>query len=63
MTEKHEKFPDAKKIEKEISQFLSEKFGGRVKLISPVVLPQEASFDKEEEPRTEKEIDFSLKPE
>jgi ATP-dependent Clp protease ATP-binding subunit ClpX len=63
MTEKHEKFPDAKKIEKEISQFLSEKFGSRVKLISPVVLPQEASFDKEEEPRTEKEIDFSLKPE
>ncbi len=64
MTEKDEKFPDAKKIEKEISQFLSEKFGGRVKLISPVVLPQEASFDKEkEEPRTEKEIDFSLKPE
>ena len=63
MTEKDEKFPDAKKIEKEISEFLSEKFGGRVKLISPVVLPQEASFDKEEEPRTGKEIDFSLKPE
>jgi endopeptidase Clp ATP-binding regulatory subunit ClpX len=63
MTEKDEKFPDAKKIEKEISQFLSEKFGARVKIISPVVLPQEASFDKEEEPRTEKRIDFSLKPE
>ncbi|MBW1675667.1 MAG: AAA family ATPase [Deltaproteobacteria bacterium] len=63
MSEKDEKFPDPKTIEKEISQFLSEKFGGRVKLISPVVLPQEASFDKEEEPRKEKEIRFSLKPE
>jgi endopeptidase Clp ATP-binding regulatory subunit ClpX len=63
MTEKDEKLPDAKKIEKEISQFLSEKFGGRVKLLSPVVLPQEASFDKEEEPPAKKEIDFSLKPE
>ena len=63
MTKKNEKFPDPKEIEKEISGFLSEKFGGRVKLISPVVLPQEASFEKEEEPRKGKKIDFSLKPE
>ena len=63
MSEDDEKFPDPKRIEKEISQFLSEKFGGRVKLISPVVLPQEAPFDKEEEPSKGKEIDFFLKPE
>jgi endopeptidase Clp ATP-binding regulatory subunit ClpX len=67
MTEKEEKFPDPKDIEKEISEFLSKKFGGRVKLISPVVLPEEASFDKEEEkeeePPKEKKINFSLKPE
>lgn len=67
MTEKKEKFPDPKDIEKEISEFLSKKFGGRVKLISPVVLPEEASFDKEEEkeegPPKEKKINFSLKPE
>ena len=67
MTEKKEKFPDPKDIEKEIGEFLSEKFGGRVKLISPVVLPLEASFDKEEEkeeePPKEKKINFSLKPE
>jgi endopeptidase Clp ATP-binding regulatory subunit ClpX len=67
MSEKEEKFPDPKDIEKEISEFLSEKFGSRVKLISPVVLPQEASFDKEEEkeeePPKEKKLNFSLKPE
>ncbi|MBW1741192.1 MAG: AAA family ATPase [Deltaproteobacteria bacterium] len=65
MMEKDEKIPDPKEIEKEISEFLSEKFGGRVKLITPVVLPQEASFEKEkeEEARTKKKINFSLKPE
>jgi endopeptidase Clp ATP-binding regulatory subunit ClpX len=67
MSEKEEKFPDPKDIEKEISEFLSKKFGGRVKLISPVVLPQEASFEKEEEkeeePPKEKKLNFSLKPE
>ena len=64
MTKKGEKFPDPKEIEREISEFLSEKFGGRVKLISPVVLPEEASLDQEEEEPTEKKkINFSLKPE
>ena len=62
MSEKEEKFPDPKDIEKEISEFLSKKFGGRVKLISPVVLPQEASFEKEEEkeeePPKEKKLNF-----
>lgn len=63
MTQKDRKFPDPKEIEKEISQFLSEKFGGRVKLISPVVIPAEAPDQKEEKPRKQKKIDFSLKPE
>jgi len=67
MTEEKEKFPDPKDIEKEISEFLSKKFGGRVKLISPVVLPEEAPFEEEEEkeekPPKEKRINFSLKPE
>ena len=66
MTEKEKTHPDAKEIEKEISEFLSEKFGGRVKLISPVVLPHEAPFDAEEEKgdeTTKKKINFSLKPE
>ena len=65
MSDKNEKLPDPKEIEQEISEFLSKKFGGRVKLIAPVVLPQEAPFEKDEqeEPRKEREIDFSLKPE
>ncbi|NVM24193.1 MAG: AAA family ATPase, partial [Desulfobacterales bacterium] len=63
MNEKDEKFPNPKDVEKEISEFLSKKFGGRVKLISPVVIPEEASFEKEEEPPKKKKIEFSLKPE
>jgi len=63
MDEKDEKFPDPKKVEKEISDFLSEKFGGRVKLITPMVVPREEAFDTEEEPPKKKKIDFSLKPE
>jgi endopeptidase Clp ATP-binding regulatory subunit ClpX len=63
MDEKDEKFPDPKKVEKEISDFLSEKFGGRVKLITPMVVPREESFETEEEPPKKSGIDFSLKPE
>jgi endopeptidase Clp ATP-binding regulatory subunit ClpX len=66
MTDEEKTLPDAKEIEKEISEFLSEKFGGRVKLISPVVLPHEASFEKEEDQEdksSKNKINFSLKPE
>jgi ATP-dependent Clp protease ATP-binding subunit ClpX len=62
MGEEEKKIPDPKKIEKEISEFLSQRFGDSVKLISPVVLPREASVEKEEEPHKAKKIDFSLKP-
>ncbi len=62
MTEKNEKFPDPREIEKEISELLSEKFGGRVKLISPVVIPREASFEKDDAPPKTTKINFSLKP-
>jgi len=63
--DKDEKLPDPKDIEKEIGDFISEKFGGRVKLISPVMVPDEADLDqeKEEKPPKDKKIDFSLKPE
>jgi ATP-dependent Clp protease ATP-binding subunit ClpX len=62
---KDEKLPDPKDIEKEIGDFLSEKFGGRVKLISPVVVPDEAAVDSEEPEKSpkEKKLNFSLKPE
>lgn len=63
MTEKDEKLPDPKEVEKEISEFLSEKFGGRVKLIAPMVIPQEAPVDDKGKPARKKKINFSLKPE
>ena len=36
-----EKFPSPKELEKEISDFLSRKFGDSVKLVSPALLPEE----------------------
>ena len=62
MTRKGEKIPDPKDVEKEISEFLSEKFGGRVKLITPMVSPSDASEDEKDESSKKKKIDFSLKP-
>ena len=63
MSKRGEKTPHPKDVEKEISEFLSEKFGGRVKLISPMIEPSEAPVDETEEPVEKKKIDFSLKPE
>ncbi len=64
MKEKTEKIPDPKEIEKELSEFLSKKFGGEVKIISPVSLPQESAFSagKSDAKKTRK-INFDLRPE
>ena len=62
MTRKGEKIPDPKDVEKEISEFLSEKFGGRVKLITPMVSPSDVSEDEKDESAKKKKVDFSLKP-
>ncbi len=59
-----EKIPDPKEIEKEISEFLAKKFKDNVKIISPVVLPQEAALDKaDNSPKKKKKIVFDLLPE
>lgn len=64
MKEHDEKIPDPREIEKEISEFLSKKFGNSVKVVSPIVLPQEAPLDKAETPpEKEQKINFDLKPE
>ena len=64
MNTKNEKVPDPKKIEKEISEFLSKKFGDNVKIVSPIVMPQESMPEKvQSPPHKEKTIDFDLKPE
>jgi ATP-dependent Clp protease ATP-binding subunit ClpX len=60
----NEKIPDPKELEKEIGEFLSKKFGDNVKIITPMVLPQEGAVDKvKTPPRRKKEINFDLKPE
>ncbi len=59
-----EKIPNPKELEKEISEFLTKKFGENVKIVSPMVLTQEAVLDKTKEPgKTGKKINFDLKPE
>lgn len=63
MKEKNEKIPDPKTIEKEISDFLSKKFGGQVKIRPSIALPHEADLQIEETVSPErKKIDFNLKP-
>jgi endopeptidase Clp ATP-binding regulatory subunit ClpX len=64
MKEYNEKIPDPKEIEKEIGDFLTKKFGGSVRMVSPLVLPQEVSTEKAEKTtKKEKKIHFDLKPE
>ena len=64
MKEYNEKIPDPKEIEKEIGDFLTKKFGGSVRMVSPLVLPQEVSTEKDEKStKKEKKIHFNLKPE
>ncbi len=64
MKEKDEKIPDPKELEKEISEFLAKKFGENVKIVTPMVVPQEAILDKtQKDSQKKKKINFDLKPE
>ena len=63
MSKKAEKFPNPKEIEKELSEFLAKKFGGSVKLATPVTVPQLEASDNVETPISKPgEINFDLKP-
>ncbi|MEW6079596.1 MAG: AAA family ATPase [Thermodesulfobacteriota bacterium] len=65
MTIKKENIPDPKKIEKEIGEFLQQKYGDNVKLITPVVVPdpdREDGDGPKARPVSER-INFDLKPE
>jgi len=63
MSKKAEKFPNPKEIEKELSEFLAKKFGGSVKLATPVTVPQLETSDNVETPVSNPdEINFDLKP-
>ncbi len=64
MKERNEKIPSPKEIEKEISEFLAKKFKNNVKVISPIVMPQELTLDESKEPpKKAKKINFDLLPE
>lgn len=64
METRNENAPDKKDIEKEISEFLAKKFGGEVKVISSMAVPQEAASDIGSRPQeTPAGINFHLKPE
>jgi ATP-dependent Clp protease ATP-binding subunit ClpX len=64
MKEDGDKIPTPKELEKEISEFLSKRFGANVKMVSPVIIPQEVSVEKPPGSfQKEKKINFDLKPE
>jgi endopeptidase Clp ATP-binding regulatory subunit ClpX len=59
--------PDQKELEKELSEYLSKKYGNRIKIVSPILFPK-PSVEEEgegEAPRTggAERIQFDLKPE
>ena len=59
-----EKIPNPRELEKEIGEFLSKKFGQNVKIVSPMVMPEQ--FQQEEEGEIKKRsarLDFQMKPE
>jgi ATP-dependent Clp protease ATP-binding subunit ClpX len=61
------KLPDQKELEKELSDYLSKKYGGRIKIVSPLMVPQAASQQEDEEGSSGgsgvDKIQFEMKPE
>lgn len=61
------KVPNQKELEKELSEYLSKKYGDRVKIISPFVFPQGQREESEpsgsEEGKAVSKINFDMKPE
>ena len=66
MDENNTKFPDQKELEKELSDYLSKKYGDRVKIISPFIMPKpvvEETTAKGKDGIGPGRINFNLKPE
>jgi ATP-dependent Clp protease ATP-binding subunit ClpX len=60
----NEKIPDPKELEKELGEFLTKRFGGNVKLATPIVIPQQDALEKSDPPpKSTQPIQFDLKPE
>lgn len=61
-----DKIPDPKELEKELNDYLSKKYGSRIKLATPMIVPQKDEELIEEQPETKQEtkkIRFDLMPE
>ncbi|MBN2034536.1 MAG: hypothetical protein JW836_14780, partial [Deltaproteobacteria bacterium] len=43
-----EKLPNQKELEKELSDYLSKKYGNRVRIISPFIFPKAQEVESEE---------------
>ncbi|OPX21045.1 MAG: ATPase [Desulfobacca sp. 4484_104] len=65
MEDTKNKFPDQKELEKELSDYLSKKYGDRIKIISPFIMPKPVMDDGRGRGRTPgvSKINFQLKPE
>ncbi len=61
-----DKIPEPKELEKELNEYLAKKYGSRIKLATPMIVPQKDEELIEEQPETKQEtkkIRFDLKPE
>ena len=67
MAEDERKIPGQKELEKELSDYLSKKYGARIKIVSPLMLPKAAAAKGEETGSTGDaavdNIKFDMKPE
>jgi ATP-dependent Clp protease ATP-binding subunit ClpX len=66
MADRIDKFPSQDELEKELSDYLSKKYGCRIKVLSPMMVPKTDEPAKEEGqagPRGIDQIKFDMKPE
>ncbi len=64
--EGNEKLPNQKELEKELSEYLSKKYGNRIKIISPFLFPKAQELDTDEFKAEEKKTsppNFDMLPE
>jgi len=63
--EKCQKIPNQKELEKELSEYLSKKYGCQIKVMSPMMGPETAGIDQVEKKKNDggsSEIKFEMKP-
>ena len=66
MPDGEQKIPDPKELEKELSDYLSKKYGARIKIVSPLMLPKAGGEKGEEKASASDAVDkikFEMKPE